>query len=658
MDHNLVDNESLIARIKQLEHERDQLHKDIEQLCMQQAGPAYLGVATRMHFQRTAGLEQEIENLKKKLATCTRENQNLQEELSEAYNIKSQLADLHSTEVSKNIEAEKQLKFFQGCVAAAFAERDNAIMEAEKSREKEELISQELNKLDRRIQELTSELSEEKSLTTTLRIDLGNQERRNETFKEVINKFYDIRQRCIKNFADTSWEDKCESLLHDSPEMWSFQSDNEPSTSNYISDLEAEVKTLSNCMDNLQNKLQLGLEIETHLKKKVSELEKKKILSEKKIKKEISALHYYHSQCRNNITNLLDEGYSEIKSIIDVVEEKTRQREMSEEQNLKSSPLEDVKLQENELRDDTITGSGQDSITKRSDPGFSPTITMGTGDTSEALSQALQEKVAALLLMSQQEERHLLESNVNASLQKKVEELQRNLLQVTNEKVKALLELAELKQEHHMLQERISQDMKKGKHLVETEEGRTIQEKDGRIKNLLKRTYLRNWVVGYDGNHAEAHVNHEGNFTDRKSNYNMDFARMKIENATLRESLDSMEHLTTSVHRLRISLLKVKESASADGTNISLLEALDQIVSEAKLIKTALGSSLPISWSGETDKSYGDSPEEDVDNAVTKPSSQKVDFVSAAGFEMVELLIFAAQELKDVISNKDQRNGD
>lgn len=80
--------------------------------------------------------------------------------------------------------------------------------------------------------------------------------------------------------------------------------------------------------------------------------------------------------------------------------------------------------------------------------------------------------------------------------------------------------------------------MKKGKHLVETEEGRTIQEKDGRIKNLLKRTYLRNWVVGYDGNHAEAHVNHEGNFTDRKSNYNMDFARfVKISVVWLRYML-------------------------------------------------------------------------------------------------------------------------
>lgn len=32
--------------------ERDELRKDIEQLCMQQSGPGYLAVATRMHFQR------------------------------------------------------------------------------------------------------------------------------------------------------------------------------------------------------------------------------------------------------------------------------------------------------------------------------------------------------------------------------------------------------------------------------------------------------------------------------------------------------------------------------------------------------------------------------------------------------------------------------
>jgi len=39
-------------------------------------------------------------------------------------------------------------------------------------------------------------------------------------------------------------------------------------------------------------------------------------------------------------------------------------------------------------------------------------------------------QVDALLLLSQQEERHLLERNVNSALQIKTEELQRNLLQV------------------------------------------------------------------------------------------------------------------------------------------------------------------------------------------------------------------------------------
>lgn len=236
MDQGSTENESLIARVEQLERERAELHKDIEQLCMQQAGPAYLGVATRMHFQRTAALEQEIENLQNKLSACTRENQNLQEELSEAYRIKSQLADLHSAEVLKNVEAEKQLKFFQGCVAAAFAERDNAIMEAEKAKEKVELMPQELDKSQKRVQELTAELLEEKELVMALQIDLEKREKQNEVFKEVINKFYHIRQWSLENFTDASWEEKCDCLMNDSDEMWRFQNDEDTSTSNYITE--------------------------------------------------------------------------------------------------------------------------------------------------------------------------------------------------------------------------------------------------------------------------------------------------------------------------------------------------------------------------------------------------------------------------------------
>ncbi|KAL6964116.1 hypothetical protein U1Q18_035173 [Sarracenia purpurea var. burkii] len=237
MNYHLNDNESLIGHIQQLEHERDKLRKDIEQLCMQQAGPSYLAVATRMHFQRTAGLEQEIENLKKKLAACSREKSDLQEELSEAYRIKSQLADLHAAEVSKNMEAEKQVKFFHGCVAAAFAERDHSIMEAEKAKEKEEVMLQKLNNFQRRVEELTSDFLEEKKLTTALQIDLEEQNKQNETFKKIINKFYEIRQYSLNGFCeDGSWQDKCECLLQDSAEMWDFNDQGETSPSKYITE--------------------------------------------------------------------------------------------------------------------------------------------------------------------------------------------------------------------------------------------------------------------------------------------------------------------------------------------------------------------------------------------------------------------------------------
>ncbi|XP_028069617.1 spindle pole body component 110 isoform X1 [Camellia sinensis] len=630
MDDQLNDNESLIAHIQQVEHERDELRKDIEQLCMQQAGPGYLAVATRMHFQRTAGLEQEIESLKKKLTACTREKLNLQEELSEAYRIKGQLADLHAAEVSK----------------------------AEKSKEKEELMSQKLNNLQKRVEELDTNFFEEKKLTAALQIDLEEQNKQNETFKKVINKFYEIRQYSINGFCeDRSWEDKCECLLHDSPEMWDFNDQGETSTSKYINGLEEQVEKLRKSVDNLQNKLSVGLEIENHLKKRVRDLEKKKSFSEEMIKRGISGLHHYHSEHKAYIMNLLDEGYSDLKSIIEVVEEKIRQLDASREQSWKS-PLRDVMLDENDCRDLHVnTIADPNLFNKWNVPRLPNSMAIASGDASKALAQALQEKVAALLLLSQQEERHLLERNVSAALQKKVEELQRNLLQVTNEKVKALMELAQLKREYQLLQEKINNEMKQGKLLADIGEKRIVPDSNGRLKNMLKRTYLKRWIGTVDspGYGDEAHL--KGNVSDRRSNYSMDIARMKIENATLKESLESMEHLTSAVRRLRLSLLKVKESVASEGTVTGPLEALDDIITEAKLVKTALGISLPVSWSAEANIiSSGKSFDEETNN-VGRDSNGDIDFVSAAGYETVEILILAAQILKDDITTRGSRDG-
>lgn len=193
------------------------------------------------------------------------------------------------------------------------------------------------------------------------------------------------------------------------------------------------METLRISLDNLQNKIQMGLEIEGHLKKKVYDLEKEKVRTkfrlEEKMEKGIAGLLHNHSQLRIDIKNLLDEGYSHLKSTIDILEDKIKQLRINGELNI-IPPRIDTKLQESECPDVHVTtDASSDLVTKTNFSGLPKSFTVGTGDDSEALAQALQEKVATLLLLSQQEERYLLESNVNAALQKKLEEFQINLLQ-------------------------------------------------------------------------------------------------------------------------------------------------------------------------------------------------------------------------------------
>ncbi|RVW31335.1 hypothetical protein CK203_116349 [Vitis vinifera] len=326
-----------------------------------------------------------------------------------------------------------RLNFSKVVLLPHFAERDHSIMEAEKAKEKEELALQEFNNFQKRIKELESDNLKQKQLNVALQIDLANQEDQNETFKKVINKFFEIRQYSLEAFEDANWDDKCGCLLSDPVEMWSSILMRKLPPLNTLQDaLEEELEMVRNSVDNLQNKLRVGLEIENHLKKKVSELEKQKIISHQMFKNRISGLLHYHSQHRLHVVNLLDEGKSHLKSIIDVVEEKIRQLDADREQNLEP-PQRDLKLYENECRDVHVSIVGDhNSVAESNIPGLKNNVIDGMGDASEAFAQAMQEKVAALLLLSQQEERHLLESNVNIVLQKKMEELQRNLLQVTS----------------------------------------------------------------------------------------------------------------------------------------------------------------------------------------------------------------------------------
>ncbi|XP_011628041.1 polyamine-modulated factor 1-binding protein 1 isoform X1 [Amborella trichopoda] len=636
--------EALALCVEQLERERDELRKDIEQLCMQQSGPGYLGVVGRIYLQRTAGLEQEIENLKKKLAGCNRDYLNLQEELSEVYRIKSQLADLHSAEVEKNKEAEKQVKFFQGCVAAAFAERDHSLMEAESAIEREEAMSNRLNDLQKRFDQLTEEYLQEKRINAELQKELIEAREEVAHSEQVIDKFYQIKQRALGCMEAENSEDMASCLLQDPEETWSFGNHRE--TSAYIASLEEELKTLRDSLANFKKEQQERCKSEETLRRSMSLLEEKRALLEERTRKGLSMLHHFHVQSRGEIISLLEQEKIHLKTLVEDFFKRTTKLCMingAGELQRNDGQTDDI-----ECRDVHITSYVDPSnVMEESDSSASPRFYVeGKDDISSALAQALQEKVATLLLLSQEEERHLLEKNVNAALEKKLGELQKMLYQVTNEKVEALMELAQLRQEHQMLQATIGHGTKQYhpfgwpgvKNII-------AHERDGRLKSLLKRTYLKRWMgeVDIHGNQANVFKNDDGSTRTPKNA--VDIARLKIENATLQEGMASLEHLTSSIHRLRLALVQAKDIARTTTHAKSTVETLDGIVVEANHLKTALGSSLPLSWSSETDPL----PFEDQPELSRDLKTEKLDSITAVGLELVELLLMATQLQKDEI---------
>ncbi|XP_021776152.1 myosin-9-like [Chenopodium quinoa] len=621
MDENLGDKESLNARIQQLEHEKDELQKDIEQLCMQQAGPSYITFATQMYCRRTAGLEQEVENLKKKLTNSIKENSNIKEELSEAQRIKTYIDQLHKSEVAKNSELAKQLEYMRGMLTNAFTDRDHAILEAEKAKENEDMMSQKMNDAEKRLQEVTVKFADTQEQLSSMKRKVAKQDQEMEIFREIINKFYKIRQQacrgngdddngCDDQCDDVCWDDKCACLYNDSSESWSFNIYKEASVANYVAALQEEVETLRS---DLQNKMQMGWEIEKHLKSKITELEHKRILSDRLIVEGISSIREYNSQQKTYIMKLLDDEKSYIKSVVSSIQEKIE-----------------------EFPKHTHSAEVTD---------FSTLNVSRMVDSSEALSQALQEKVSTLLLLSQQEERHLFEKNVQGALQETMDELQRTLQLATQEKVRALLELAEVKKEYQLLLEKTTEE---GNLLTRPGDGKIIAHgRDGRLKNLFKRTSLKRWLGTEENPPVVTHPNLEPEASlNRGSYHNMNDARLRIEIATLKESMQNLERLTFDIRKLRVSLIQAKHARSSKSAASSTTEILDEIIREAEMVKLALSAALPLSWSGEGDVASSSDMNVDEDSNYGNPNTEKMDSVSAAGIEMVELLILAAQMMK------------
>ncbi|VAH92293.1 unnamed protein product [Triticum turgidum subsp. durum] len=625
MDEKPYDGEVLTRRVEELQRERDELRKDIEQLCMQQAGPGYVSVATRMLSQRTTALEQDIEILQKKLSGCLRENQNLQEELAEAYRVKSQLADLYGAELSKTKELEQQVRFFQSSVAQAFAERDGSLLECEKAKEREEAGLKMCATFEERTREYQTAMEDQKRLNDDLQMELTELKAHTESSLNVIKKLYEVRSRECECPSNITFEEKCSILLDDSADSWSFNLDGETSTSKYIASLEQENESLKAKISKLQSNLRMSFEIEHHLQRNARTLEKKQALSDDLMRNGLSALQKVYTYQRAEIMKILEEELLLLSTAVNEIQDKLTQICINAE--IMGNPVGKMQCCDSSCKDVHVTMDiGPETIPK----GDVPTGYSTTFDDSKALAQTLQEKMEALMLFSQEQERYLLEKQKNQAI---IEDLEKNLSQVKDEKVKVLMELAKLK-EAYLLKCSTAND---GHGIVDTPKITSGHDQQGMLKTILNRTSLRQWIK------KENNTGHEssgGNDQTVCRGCSVDLSRMKVENATLLESVATMERLTSLVHRLHRVLMKVYDDVKSGCSSESSYEALSSLITEANLMRTALGVVLPVSWSGDSSGGItSDSPK--------SSKSEKVDPLGSASMEMLELLILAADILRE-----------
>lgn len=332
-----------------------------------------------------------------------------------------------------------------------------------------------------------------------------------------------------------------------------------------------------------------------------------------------------------------------------------------------------LKRNEDDLTEDAANGGAQDVVFEALDNTKYHGENVNRGhiedgvmplpdDNKNALAQALQEKVAALLLLSQQDERQILEENTTSALESLIASLKQQLSQVTSEKVNALLELAQLHQECKMLQ-----DQKNFKEALQPRRtfsanglspiwgpGVTSEDEksvvrfasDGAKKPSLQGYLKHLWLRGPELGSRSMSLSHLLSLNRSKENETVGIARLRVENATLRESLWSIRHLCNSANRLRLAIARVAADSNAqtESSIQAAVDAVDGVISEALHLKVALHSSLPVNDLGWNSIGSPLSVASDISQDGSEgEANEDLDIVSFFGLEIVRLVLLAAQ---------------
>ncbi|CAM6112601.1 unnamed protein product [Calypogeia fissa] len=752
MEDTSNSNAGLMRRIVQLETEKEELQRDIETLCMQQSG--FVGgsdIGARLQSRRAAGFEQELEACKQKLALHSKENLNLQEELTELFRAKGRVADAYKAAMDKNKELEKEVKFYQTRMAGAFNERDKAILEVESLHVTEKTMAKDLRDLHHRLEQTMAQCSEQENSFKELQQSMEGSIVELKRGQKVVEKFWQIRGKTKENGDKEEAIDKLQILLEDDDANWVYclasdekdhcsalehslaQAKEELERSKDASvKLEEELSQEQSASTRLEYELALLESASTKIKeelasvksesgKRQDELEFTKAMlmdvqrqlegehfarmdAEEKIPiisdqlalkqytlvREVHHLQAQHVSLKKMVSALLESEkrqVSQVEESVQILAEKVksllRQDTTPNIERKGDSLTDDIQrnpktlkvLLENEAPSQDVGLSKE-----QNDNGGCNVVNIVEDDSKKILAQALQEKMEALLLLSQQEERYYLEALTQSALESQISELSQKLEQATGEKVKALLELADERHQIQQLQGREREltqwleeqriaypggELERGSQ-IETRVSSLAGDSSGvpaledrpvvgpKQRLIAGGGYLKGWLRGLDisafkttssvttTNNSVPDVIH----TSATDGANIG-SRPSVEDAALQERVAGMERLAKSAHRLRMLLVKVASDSEGEVAQPSIqsaIEVVESVKSEAKQLAVTLGSALPVSFQGPLESSPENSGVESSSEEILEGNNGQVD-----GTSVNDLIPFIAKEITELL---------
>ncbi|KAL3696489.1 hypothetical protein R1sor_010565 [Riccia sorocarpa] len=736
MDDSSSGTAGLMRRIVQLEREKDELQRDVETLCMQQSGfSGSIDIVSRMQARRAAGFEQELEACKQKLSHQTQENLALQEELAEAYRAKGRTADAFKASMDKNKELEAEVKFYQSRMAGAFTERDKALGEAERLKNSETSLLDQVKELQRRLVQAKAECSEYEESNLAVQASLEASKVEFEKVLKVVDKFWLLRVNGggSKSSCEEPLE-RAEVLLEDEDDIWNYGFMVDPKWQEdckkaelHLAQVEEQLLHSTERAESLEIQLEEAVQNKKQLEERLAVMEdaSSKLelhLEEEGLARRVAeekALFYsdhlamIKPKVEGDLQHLLVQFRSLVAEVSALLEEEKKQMVETSETMLneleKRIPQPVPEETPSKLQEEAgpVTMPGESSaetenettavrnISRGADACEDKLITAIDDDSKMILAQALKEKVEALVLLSQQEERYYLESATRAALERQITELKQKLAQVTAEKVSALLDVASLRNEVHYLEERERElnellgqhrSTSAGGRLLpaswsETAKSEVLPEDSSIIPSLAEKTvvksknpptaskgYLKTWLRGLDISSSGSKTgaangsktsNPPASASGRQTDdSNSGLARLLVENAALQERVASVQHLAQSAHRLRMSLVKATTYLQGESDTASIQAAMDvveAVKTEARRLKVALGCSLPVSFQAPLENSPEDLftvPLSEESGITGEHTNVALDSVSMAGIEIAELLLATSELQKSALRCK------